>query len=1065
MRALPFFTSLLICIQVNVSAQLSEPDQVNQAYHDVASFRMVDYDDDGLPDIVTDNGGLTTTGESPATHFVLYHNQGGNVFTEVELFDLIDPVMESWGDVNGDDLMDMIFFSPLATGTGQSVFVQFGEGSYQFSDPYLVFQSEADDESMAFLPLIKGISNCDLNDDGSQEVLICLNYDVADPTLSYDHVGFFYSLSWDGSGFDAPVMQTTLELFPGSFFSLSKLNGEDFTGDGLDDLLVFVLSDFGSDLHIYPGMGSGFLDSNSMQYIGGWDSYDYANMDSDGQQELVFSFYDNMVRYGIDGTDAHEQYAGDVPSPDICILDADGDGLKDILYGIGAGVVSGSPGEIHVFHNNNDPESDWDYVVYDGLSGQDILQLGSTDINQDGIEVIVAASNGDLFLITPTQAVNVVADFTAVEPVLCGSGSVQFNDASTGEPINWMWSFPGGTPSTSSDQNPSVFYNIPGSYDVTLLVSNGTTTDELQMTNYIVVIPTTVYFADSDGDGFGSDDGSIEACSEQIGFVLFAGDCDDANAAIHPTASETCNGLDDDCDAQTDEGVQTVFYADADGDGFGNGSLSIMACVAPSGYVVNNTDCNDSNAGIKPTATELCNGINDDCDAFTDEGCGQVVVNDNPSGAINLPVNPITVTTLGVGNLTNATPSAEATTNVVTGQDLWYKFTAPAPGIRIRVQSSSINLLVELQTINGEFVDLENTNNGPGNEYLNFGNLIEGQQYRIAVRNYNSAQGTGSFTISLSYLNDSFIVVNNPNLEYCQNVIAVPVSAFAYRFTFTSTTTGLSYQYTQNLLTNLRLTKVPGLIAGDSYQVKVNPIYNLSNGLGSMEQLIVHEVFQFQINIQGWPQVYLAGFYTCPSSVNANSFVGLNTGVCRAIDYEWEFTPSPGGSTLTHMRGSYLTNFPLTSISIVPGVTYNVRIRPKYENGMFGNWGPARCMQVASSTFVMEDENGQERWEALDNDQHINSNLLAESPHQMNFAIYPNPSHGDLVNVILDENYKGMLYVRIYDAKGREVAEPQYVYCSDNKIPINETKELAAGIYIVNIISEEWNETARLIIE
>jgi PKD repeat protein len=64
-------------------------------------------------------------------------------------------------------------------------------------------------------------------------------------------------------------------------------------------------------------------------------------------------------------------------------------------------------------------------------------------------------------------------------------------DFSTGGITSWNWSFPGGTPSSSTGQNPVVTYSQSGIYDVQLIVSNGTTSDTLVRTSYITVDATT----------------------------------------------------------------------------------------------------------------------------------------------------------------------------------------------------------------------------------------------------------------------------------------------------------------------------------------------------------------------------------------------------------------------------------------------------------------------------------------------------------------------------------------------------------------------------------------------
>jgi hypothetical protein len=135
----------------------------------------------------------------------------------------------------------------------------------------------------------------------------------------------------------------------------------------------------------------------------------------------------------------------------------------------------------------------------------------------------------------------------------------------------------------------------------------------------------STFYQDADGDGYGNPGATTEACSAPDGYVTDNTDCDDADASVNPGATEICDGVDNDCDGQVDEGVQSTFYQDADGDGYGNPGATTEACSAPDGYVTDNTDCDDADDDVHPGATEVCNGIDDDCDGNVDEGCAPCI--------------------------------------------------------------------------------------------------------------------------------------------------------------------------------------------------------------------------------------------------------------------------------------------------------------------------------------------------------------------------------------------------------------------------------------------------------
>ena len=103
--------------------------------------------------------------------------------------------------------------------------------------------------------------------------------------------------------------------------------------------------------------------------------------------------------------------------------------------------------------------------------------------------------------------------------------------------------------------------------------------------------------------------------------VLLASDCDDTDASVFPGATERCDSADNDCDGAVDEEAidAVTVYPDADADSYGDPSAPLVACAPPDGFVLDNTDCDDTVDSIHPLAEEQCNAEDDDCDSAVDE--------------------------------------------------------------------------------------------------------------------------------------------------------------------------------------------------------------------------------------------------------------------------------------------------------------------------------------------------------------------------------------------------------------------------------------------------------------
>ncbi|MEQ1505545.1 MAG: MopE-related protein, partial [Myxococcota bacterium] len=154
---------------------------------------------------------------------------------------------------------------------------------------------------------------------------------------------------------------------------------------------------------------------------------------------------------------------------------------------------------------------------------------------------------------------------------------------------------------------------------------------------------TVPYWPDVDGDGFGDDAvAPVQSCELVPGSVVRPGDCDDTVATVFTGAVEVCNGVDDDCDTDVDDGITVPYWPDVDEDTFGDeGSAPVLTCAPEPGLVDHRGDCDDTDPVVHVFALEVCDELDDDCDGTVDEGVALALWTDVDGDGFGAPGAPI----------------------------------------------------------------------------------------------------------------------------------------------------------------------------------------------------------------------------------------------------------------------------------------------------------------------------------------------------------------------------------------------------------------------------------------
>ena len=583
----------------------------------------------------------------------------------------------------------------------------------------------------------------------------------------------------------------------------------------------------------------------------------------------------------------------------------------------------------------------------------------------------------------------------------------------------------------------------------------------------------STYYADTDVDGYGDAGSSVQACSQPAGYVTTNTDCNDSNAAVNLGATEVCNGIDDNCNNQIDEGLTfTNYYVDTDGDGYGAGTAT-NACSQPAGYVTTNTDCNNSNAAVNPGTTESCNTAYDDnCNGLINEGCQVCPGGENPSTATTItPALWPNCSPPVSGTLVNALISSDANTICLTGEDKWHQFVATSEGVSIVVNSTSTNILIELQTAAGVLVAQENAVSGLGGEILNHSGLTVGQVYKIGVRNYNSASGSGAYTICAKMLKRGGCDSGPGPYTLCQIFKATWAGAIgtSYTFTFTGVSgpaLGNVYTRTQSSDNCLLSSVFPTLPYGSTYNVLITNTYTLLNAAGVAEFISVPALSPCTMITSPQLLTALKNTDRCAAGPrNRGALVTSIPWVCGISDWRWEFTEvnsmgSPIAAPFAVNRGAASNLLNLGTVAqLAYGKTYSVRTAPLLSyTGINYQWGAPQCMSICSSngSCMVLDSDGRPpapQTEKMD------------KAYNVNLSLYPNPTQGASVNINLTGVESENVHIRIIDAMGRQVWSNRYSVSGVLNTNISFERPLARGLYLVEAIFNSELQTQRMLVQ
>lgn len=402
--------------------------------------------------------------------------------------------------------------------------------------------------------------------------------------------------------------------------------------------------------------------------------------------------------------------------------------------------------------------------------------------------------------------------------------------------------------------------------------------------------------------------------------------------------------------------------------------------------------------------------------------------------------------------------------------DVWYQFTPTSTAVSIHASSNTVDTKIYLFEENDLTtpLDVENMVDGIGTEILNYNGLTPGTLYRIVISTLNGQ--AGGFDLCIQNLRQPKCVSTQSTWKLCDLYKSVSTGATSTTFHFTdengitktASSTGGSI-----FLNNLLL----GLKHNQTYNVTLTANYMLTDGAGNPELIQIIGEDTCVVPIINHQLVEVRENNRCSQTELARneqlwgSLIGSGS-ICGIKGYRIEFTQADNcegvisnPEPLTFSKPTNITQ-PYINLNYAFGDLANnlpnsgfwsVRWKPRFTD-YEGTYGPAQTIKVKNTGNQIQ---GMAQFSS-EPMQGIGSPIAT--------AIYPNPSNGTNLNILISGGNGENCTIKILDSMGKIIQENEHILNEKYSTQLKVTQELSAGVYFVEYVSEEYKKVDKFIV-